>query len=217
MIWAMAGSRAFSAGSQPAGQVNPGAIDKLQREGHSTDDLASKSWDTFSGPDAVAFDLVVTVCDNAAGESCPIWAGSPLTVHWGIPDPAAASGDEAVVREAFDQAYARLRARINRLAALERLDKASLDAIHEEGAMTAHSTGQKLIAEFAGTALLLATVVGSGIMAENLAGGNVAIALLGNTIPTGAILVVIILVFCADFGRAFQSRRHTCICDPARH
>ncbi|MEM9403071.1 MAG: arsenate reductase ArsC [Pseudomonadota bacterium] len=125
---------AFSAGSQPAGRVNPGALRKLEREGHVTDGLSSKSWDVFTGPTAPGFDLVITVCDNAAGESCPIWNGSPLTVHWGIPDPASASDGE--LDAAFDVAYARLRRRIEALVQLplESLDSESareaLDAIH---------------------------------------------------------------------------------------
>ncbi len=102
--------RAFSAGSHPVGRVNPGAIDKLRREGHVVDGLESKSWDRFSGDDAPPIDIVITVCDNAAGESCPIWNGAPVTVHWGIPDPAA-DGD-------FDGAYDRLRRRIEALVAL---------------------------------------------------------------------------------------------------
>ncbi len=102
--------RAFSAGSQPVGKVNPGAIEKLEREGHSIDGLESKSWDRFSGHDAPAIDIVITVCDNAAGESCPVWNGAPVTAHWGIPDPAA-DGD-------FDAAYARLRTRIEAMVLL---------------------------------------------------------------------------------------------------
>jgi arsenate reductase len=102
--------RAFSAGSRPTGLVNPGAIDVLRREGHAVEGLESKSWDTFSGSGAPAMDLVITVCDNAAGESCPIWNGAPVTVHWGIPDPAA-DGD-------FDSAYRRLRRRIEAMLAL---------------------------------------------------------------------------------------------------
>ncbi len=125
---------AYSAGSQPAGRVNPGAIRKLEREGHPTSGLSSKSWDVFTGGDAPDFDLVITVCDNAAGESCPIWNGSPLTVHWGIPDPAAASDDE--LDAAFDDAYARLHQRIDALVQLplESLDvdstREALNAIH---------------------------------------------------------------------------------------
>ena len=125
--------RASSAGSHPAGKVNPGAIDKLERAGHPVQGLASKSWDEFSGPDALAIDLVITVCDNAAGESCPIWNGSPLTVHWGIPDPAAVSESDAAIREAFDLAYERLRSRIAPLVALDPKDISleTLAAIHE--------------------------------------------------------------------------------------
>ena len=123
--------RAYSAGSKPAGRVNPGAIDKLRREGLSTAGLESKSWDVYNGGQAPVFDLVVTVCDNAAGESCPIWNGSPLTVHWGIPDPAAVTAGDRAVRDAFDQAYERLKARIEPLLELEILDAESLRAIHE--------------------------------------------------------------------------------------
>ncbi len=125
---------AFSAGSHPAGLVNPGALAKLEREGHPTEGLSSKSWDVFTGSDAPDIDLVITVCDNAAGESCPVWNGSPLTVHWGIPDPAAAEPDE--IDAAFEQAYASLRQRVEALVALplESLDpesaKEALQAIH---------------------------------------------------------------------------------------
>ena len=126
--------RAFSAGSQPAGKVNPGAIDKLERAGHSTRGLASKSWDDFSGPDAQTIDLVITVCDNAAGESCPIWNGSPVTVHWGIPDPAAVTGSDDAIREAFDLAYERLRSRISPLVELDpdEIDRETLARIHQQ-------------------------------------------------------------------------------------
>ena len=122
--------RAFSAGSQPVGKVNPGALEKLAREGHPTDGLESKTWDRFSGPDAPEIDIVITVCDNAAGEACPLWNGAPVTVHWGIPDPAA-DGD-------FDAAYARLRRRVEAMLDLpleefdngERLD--ALTRIHND-------------------------------------------------------------------------------------
>lgn len=122
---------AFSAGSQPVGQVNPGAIDKLTAQGHPVTGLASKSWDQFSGDDAPALDLVITVCDNAAGESCPIWNGAPVTVHWGIPDPAA-DGD-------FDSAYARLRSRIEVMLRLPFMEMsgaelaAALEEVHRLG------------------------------------------------------------------------------------
>lgn len=100
----------LSAGSQPVGQVNPGAVAKLVAEGHDVGGLRSKSWDEFSGADAPPIDIVITVCDNAAGETCPLWNGAPVTAHWGIPDPAA-DGD-------FDAAYARLRRRVEGLVAL---------------------------------------------------------------------------------------------------
>jgi len=102
--------RAYSAGSSPVGKVNPGAVRKLRQEGHSVDGLTSKSWDQFNGADAPVIDIVITVCDNAAGESCPVWNGAPITVHWGIPDPAA-DGD-------FDAAYARLRRRVEAMVGL---------------------------------------------------------------------------------------------------
>lgn len=123
--------RAFSAGSHPTGQVNPGAIEKLAREGFSTDGLESKSWDRFSGSDAPRIDIVITVCDNAAGEFCPVWNGSPVTAHWGIPDPAS-DGD-------FDSAYERLKRRIEAMLglALDELSAAELSAalegIHASG------------------------------------------------------------------------------------
>ncbi len=127
--------RACSAGSQPAGKVNPGALARLDREGFSTDGLRSKSWDEFAAESGQPFDIVVTVCDNAAGEACPVWYGSPVTVHWGIPDPAIEGTDEEI-REAFDAAYDALNRRIS--AALElpledmRADKLeeALSAIH---------------------------------------------------------------------------------------
>jgi len=126
---------AYSAGSSPAGAVNPGAIVKLQQEGHSTSGLQSKSWDQFTGPDAPAIDIVITVCDNAAGESCPVLNGVPVTVHWGIPDPADASAEQSDA--AFDLAYTQLRGRIEQVLELplESLDiryrKDALQRIHD--------------------------------------------------------------------------------------
>ena len=116
--------RAWSAGSHPVGQVNPGALQKLAGEGHETAGLSSKSWDQFSGADAPPVDIVITVCDNAAGEACPLWNGAPVTVHWGIPDPAA-DGD-------FDAAYTRLRRRVEAMLALPLED---LDAAAREHAL----------------------------------------------------------------------------------
>ena len=102
--------RAFSAGSRPSGTVNPNALEKLHDEGHDTGGVSSKSWDRFAGDGAEPIDIVITVCDNAAGESCPIWPGSPVTVHWGIPDPADAEGND--IGPAFERTYRQLRTRI---------------------------------------------------------------------------------------------------------
>jgi arsenate reductase (thioredoxin) len=109
--------RAHSAGSHPAGRVHPGALRKLAAAGHVTAGLAPKSWDRFGGEGAPRIDIVITVCDAAAGESCPVWNGSPVTAHWGIPDPAAIE-DEAARGRAFDTAYERLQSRIEALLAL---------------------------------------------------------------------------------------------------
>lgn len=109
--------QAFSAGSHPTGRISPGAVEKLEAEGIATAGLESKSWDRFSGTTAPAIDIVITVCDNAAGESCPLWNGSPVTAHWGIPDPAYFDDEEAR-RAAFDLAYARLRRRVEGLVSL---------------------------------------------------------------------------------------------------
>ncbi|MEQ1914478.1 MAG: arsenate reductase ArsC [Sideroxydans sp.] len=116
--------KAYSAGSKPAGKVNPGAIEWLQAHGHSIDELRSKSWDEFSRPDAPVFDFIFTVCDNAAGEACPLWLGHPATAHWGIPDPAHIEGD-AARRAAFNKAAEQLARRIQVFMALpiEKLDK----------------------------------------------------------------------------------------------
>lgn len=116
--------KAYSAGSKPAGRVNPSAIELLQAKGISTEGLRSKSWDEFSAPGAPEFDFIFTVCDNAAGETCPIWPGKPATAHWGIPDPAHVVGDDAR-RAAFKNAYDQLARRIHLFMALpiEKLDK----------------------------------------------------------------------------------------------
>jgi len=119
--------KAYSAGSKPAGKVNPGAIEWLQAHGHSTEGLRSKSWDEFAAPGAPAFDFVFTVCDNAAGEVCPVWYGAPMTAHWGIPDPAHIEGDDAR-RAAFNKAAEQLARRIGLFMSLpiEKLDKLAL-------------------------------------------------------------------------------------------
>jgi arsenate reductase (thioredoxin) len=105
--------RAFSAGSQPKGQVHPYALDLLRKLNYDIKDLRSKSWKEFSGPNAPELDFVFTVCDNAAQEICPVWPGQPMTAHWGVPDPAAATGTEAEVRLAFADALRMLTNRIN--------------------------------------------------------------------------------------------------------
>jgi arsenate reductase len=105
--------RAFSAGSHPTGRVNPYALELLQRMGYSTDGLRSKSWDEFAAPGAPPLDFVFTVCDNAAGEVCPMWPGQPITAHWGIPDPAAVEGTDEHRRRAFDDAFRILERRIS--------------------------------------------------------------------------------------------------------
>ena len=128
--------QACSAGSQPAGQVNPGAIAKLEREGLDTEGLHSKSWNEFAADSEQPFDIVITVCDRAAGESCPLWYGSPVTVHWGIPDPAI-DGTAEEIDAAFDAAYEALHRRISATLELPledmRADKLgeALTAIHE--------------------------------------------------------------------------------------
>lgn len=110
--------RAFSAGSHPRGAVNPVALDVLRSLGHPVEDLRSKSWDEFAQPNAPKLDFVFTVCDNAAGEVCPIWPGQPMTAHWGIPDPAAVEGSDAEIHAAFFDAYRQLRNRISLFTAL---------------------------------------------------------------------------------------------------
>jgi arsenate reductase len=110
--------RAFSAGSHPRGAVNPLALEVLGEQGVALGDLRSKSWDEFARPGAPPIDVVITVCDDAAAETCPVWPGHPVTVHWGLPDPAAVEGHDAEKRAAFEMTAAELRARIDRLVAL---------------------------------------------------------------------------------------------------
>lgn len=104
--------RAFSAGSKPVGKVNPGALELLGRLAFPTEELRSKSWDEFAGPDAPAMDFIITVCNNAAGETCPVWPGHPATEHWDIDDPAGVGETDEERRAAFEQAYATLDKRI---------------------------------------------------------------------------------------------------------
>ena len=110
--------KGLSAGSHPKGAVHPLALAVLEARGYDTATLRSKSWDEFAGADAPPVDLVITVCDNAAGETCPVWPGHPATAHWGLPDPAAVEGSEAVRRAAFEATYDALAQRIAGLVAL---------------------------------------------------------------------------------------------------
>ena len=119
---------AWSAGSKPAGKVNPFALELLQQRGHSTEGLRSKSWDEFAAAGAPDIDFIFTVCDNAAGESCPIWPGKPATAHWGIPDPAQVGGSDEVRRAAFKKAYEQLARRIQLFMSLpiDKVDRLTL-------------------------------------------------------------------------------------------
>ena len=109
---------AYSAGSKPSGQVQPMAVDLAAKLGYDTSNLRSKSWDEFAVPGAPEMDLIITVCDNAAGETCPVWFGTPMTAHWGVDDPAAVEGDDEVRRHAYMKAFAELRRRTELLVAL---------------------------------------------------------------------------------------------------
>jgi arsenate reductase len=120
--------RAYSAGSQPKGRINPNTIQLLQELGYETSAFRSKSWDEFAKPGAPEFDFVFTVCDNAAAETCPLWPGQPMTAHWGVPDPAEARGSAAEIGLAFRDAYRMLNQRIGIFVALpiRSLDQLSL-------------------------------------------------------------------------------------------
>jgi arsenate reductase len=123
--------RAFSAGSFPVGQVNPHAARELRVMGADAADFRSKSWDEFAAPDAPVMDFVITVCDQAAGETCPVWPGHPVSAHWSIPDPARAQGDDDAKRLAFAQAAHQLQLRIHLFASLpdDKLDAISLERV----------------------------------------------------------------------------------------
>ncbi len=110
--------RAFSAGSRPKTQVHPEAIRLLQSLGHDVSGFRSKSWREFADPGAPPLDFVFTVCDNAAGETCPVWPGRPMTAHWGVPDPAEAKGSPAEIALAFKDVYRMLYQRIGAFTAL---------------------------------------------------------------------------------------------------
>jgi arsenate reductase (thioredoxin) len=135
--------RAYSAGSFPSGKVQPVAAELARAFGYD-EPLRSKSWDEFAQAGSPAIDIVITVCDNAAGEVCPIWPGQPVTAHWGVPDPVSADAAEADRRRAFQSAWAMLHRRIERLLALplDQLDQPSvqqrLRAIGEQETASEH-------------------------------------------------------------------------------
>ena len=129
---------AYSAGSRPTGQLNPHALGLLQSLGYDTSRFRSKSWNDFAKPGAPALDFVFTVCDNAAGETCPVWPGQPMTAHWGVPDPVEAKGSPAEIALAFKDAYWMLHQRIAVFTALpiRSLDQLSLQRrLNEIGRM----------------------------------------------------------------------------------
>lgn len=118
--------QAYSAGSHPNGIVNPHALSLLKRLDYPTDAFRSKPWDEFSGPGKPPLDFVITVCDNAAGEVCPVWPGQPMTAHWGMPDPAAVEGTDVEVAVAFTETYRMLN---NRISAFANLKMSGLDRL----------------------------------------------------------------------------------------
>ncbi len=136
--------RAHSAGSAPRGEVHPYALDLLRELNYDTSDLRSKSWDEFATPDAPAIDFVFTVCDNAANEVCPVWPGQPMTAHWGVPDPSAATGTEAERRFAFADTHRMLFQRISIFTNLpiDSLDKLSLQKRLDDIGKTSADTSE---------------------------------------------------------------------------
>jgi arsenate reductase len=134
--------KAYSAGSHPKGHVHPRVVEMLRRFNYKPELFRSKSWDEFAGPDAPELDFVFTVCDNAACEICPVWPGQPMTAHWGVPDPAAATGAEAQVAFAFGDAWRMLQNRITIFCNLpiEGLDRLTLKRRLDEIGQTPSSS-----------------------------------------------------------------------------
>ena len=118
--------KAYSAGSHPKGAVNPHALDLLKRLDYDVAQFRSKAWDEFTGADAPRLDFVITVCDNAAGETCPVWPGQPMSAHWGLPDPAAVEGSTVEKAVAFAETYRMLN---NRIGAFANLKLSGLDRL----------------------------------------------------------------------------------------
>ena len=120
--------KGFSAGSKPGGVVNPFAVEQVKKTGYPVDALRSKSWDEYGAPDAPQMDFIITVCDNAAGETCPYWPGHPASAHWGFEDPAAVEGSDEEKRAAFEKIFRQIMARMNTFVnlPLEKLDKLAI-------------------------------------------------------------------------------------------
>jgi arsenate reductase len=133
--------RAFSAGSHPKGEVHPLALETLRSHHVPFDEPRSKSWNEFAKPGAPVMDFVFTVCDNAAGEVCPVWPGHPITAHWGIEDPAAVTGSDEERRRAFTKAFRELETRIQRFTSL-RLESLDAVAIKREMDRIGQATGE---------------------------------------------------------------------------
>lgn len=125
--------QAYSAGSHPNGRVNPHALELLKRLDYKTDQFRSKPWDEFAQPDSPKLDFVITVCDNAAGEVCPVWPGQPMSAHWGMPDPAAVEGTDVEIALAFAETYRMLN---NRVGAFSNLKMSGLDRLSLQNKMT---------------------------------------------------------------------------------
>jgi arsenate reductase len=125
--------QAYSAGSHPNGRVNPHALGLLKRLDYMTDQFRSKPWDEFAQPDSPKLDFVITVCDNAAGEVCPVWPGQPMSAHWGMPDPAAVEGTDVEIALAFAETYRMLN---NRIGAFSNLKMSGLDRLSLQNKMT---------------------------------------------------------------------------------
>ena len=123
--------KGFSAGSKPSGKVNPFAIEQVKKTGYPIDNLRSKSWDEFAGPDAPHMDFIITVCDNAAGEACPYWPGHPAVAHWGFEDPAAIEGTDEEKRAAFERIFRQITARMNTFVSLP-IHMLEMHAIEQE-------------------------------------------------------------------------------------
>jgi len=135
--------KAFSAGSHPAGAVNPYTIELLKKHGHPVDQLGSKSWGSFEGTDSPRMDMIITVCDKAAGEVCPIWPGRPVTAHWGFEDPAAFMGPPERKAAKFEEVYRQIMTRMRQLVNLrvEQLDRLALETALRSIGKSTHDIG----------------------------------------------------------------------------